>query len=117
MKKGFDFPEGVVEDGRPLTDYERETLTILLEECNEVAKECLAVATKITKLLRFGTDQTNPTTLLKNNVEFSEEIGDLAVVLSNVGELPFFDFPAYHRGIARKKEKLKHFTQYAPDKT
>ena len=117
MKKGFDFPEGVVEDGRPLTDYERETLTILLEECNEVAKECLAVATKITKLLRFGTDQTNPTTQLKNHVELSEEIGDLNVVLARATSLSIFDAEACKRGVFRKIEKLKHFTQYAPDKT
>jgi hypothetical protein len=110
--KGFG-PELVI-DGRPPTDYERETLTIYQEELAEVALECNAVIVKVSKLLRFGIGNTNPVTMLKNHVELSEEIGQLLAMTDRTAALPFYDVEAVRRGYKTKVEKLPTFTQFAP---
>lgn len=108
------FGPGLIIDGRPPTDYERETLTIYQEELAEVALECNAVIVKVSKLLRFGVGNTNPTTMLKNHVELSEEIGQLLAMTDRMAALPFYDVEAVRRGYKTKCEKLPTFTQYAP---
>lgn len=110
--KGFG-PKLII-DGRPLTDYERETLTIFAEECAEVALECNAVIVKVSKLLRFGACNTNPVTMLENHIELSEEIGHLLAMTDRVRALSFYDAEAVRRGYKEKVEKLIDFTQFAP---
>lgn len=108
------FGPGLIIDGRPLTDYERETLTIFSEELAEVALECNAVIVKMSKLLRFGVSNTNPVTMLKNHVELSKEIGQLLAMLDRTAALPFYDAEAVQCGYKEKVEKLPTFTQFAP---
>lgn len=101
-------------DGRWLTDYERETLTIIQEELAEVAKECNEAVVRISKLLRFGVGQTNPVTHVKNNIELCVELGQLYAMLDRIVALPFYDMEAVQRGYKQKLEKLTVFTQFAP---
>jgi hypothetical protein len=105
--KGFGPELAAILDGRPLTDYEREMLEIVQEECAEVIVAA-------SKMLRFGTFQTNPATGVKNNVEFSEEIGNLLAMIDRVQVLPFYDAVAVRRGYKAKVEKLPTYTQFAP---
>lgn len=102
-------------DGRLLTDQEREILTVLAEECNEVAKECNTVAIKVSKLLRFGADQTNPVTLANNSHELSGEVGDLSVMIERFKALAIFDSQSFEEGQARKIRKLKQFLQHSKE--
>jgi hypothetical protein len=103
-------------DGRPLTEHEREILTVVAEECNEVAKECNTVAIKVSKLLRFGANQTNPVSLQNNSHELSEEVGDLSIVLERLMLLPeIFNSESYLEGRARKLVKLHRFLQHDKD--
>lgn len=102
-------------DGRPLTDYERETLTITSEECAEVAIECNKVAVKISKLLRFGVDNTNPVTREPNTVELCREIGDLTIMLQRMCSLKFFHQQAYREGVLRKQQQLAKYTLHEAD--
>jgi hypothetical protein len=57
------------------TPYERELLTILIEECAEVQK-------RATKLLRFGRDEIQPGLTRTNAYRLAEEIGDLRTMLT-----------------------------------
>ncbi len=55
------------------TPYEREVLTILIEECSEIQK-------RATKMLRFGVDEIQPGVKLDNKARLSQEIGDFLCV-------------------------------------
>lgn len=106
--KGFGpTTQSILEGNNKLTDYERETLTILQEECAEVV-------VVVSKLLRFGWGHDNPATGVKNNTEFCRELGHLFAMLDRVGVLPFYDDPVVLRGYREKKEKLIEYTQFAP---
>ena len=105
--KGFGPDLLAILDGRPLTDYERETLEVLQEECAEVIVAA-------SKMKRFGTFQTNPATSVKNNVEFCMELGNLLAMIDRVQALPFYDEKVVLRGYRSKIEKLPTYTQYSP---
>jgi hypothetical protein len=98
---------GFVLDGRELTPYEREILTILAEECNETAKE-------IMKLLRFGTDQTNPETGKLNNHELCVEVGQLYYMFIEMAKLPVYHDLSFLEGRRGKREKLAKFMMTSP---
>lgn len=55
--------------------YERELLTILIEECAEVQQ-------RATKLLRFGRDEVQPGQKKTNAYRLSEEIADLETMIA-----------------------------------
>lgn len=106
--KGFGkTTQKILEDTKQLTDYERETLTILQEECAEVI-------VAISKLLRFGWGHDNPATGIRNNTEFCREVGHLLAMLDRVGPMPFYDETVARRGYREKIEKLVEYTQFAP---
>jgi NTP pyrophosphatase (non-canonical NTP hydrolase) len=56
-------------------DYEQYLLTMLVEECAEVAQ-------RATKALRFGLNETQPDQPYDNSVRLAHEIGDLLGVAS-----------------------------------
>lgn len=90
-------------DGRELTPYEREVLTILSEECNEVA-------VKVSKLLRFGACQTNPETKTRNHIELCNEVGDLNVMLRLFQGLQFYNHGAVIDGEHHKHLQLSKYS-------
>lgn len=57
------------------TPYERELLTILIEECAEVQQ-------RATKMLRFGVEEVQPGQPDTNRLRLSDETGDLYALLA-----------------------------------
>jgi hypothetical protein len=90
------------------TPYERELLTLLIEEAAEVQQ-------RATKMLRFGNDETQPGQDLSNRERLSLEIGDMQCVLALMVQralvLPHF----VYKGHVTKDHKLKEFMQHEPD--
>jgi hypothetical protein len=91
-------------NGTPLTDYEREALVILMEECAEVIQAA-------SKLIRFG-KENRPDTGEANSVVLAHEIGDLeatcTMVVNNTDMLHLTDI---YNGRERKRSRLAHFMQ------
>jgi hypothetical protein len=103
-------------NGKPLTEYERELLTCLAEECAEVAQAAC-------KLLRFG-KESRPDGGGTNGAHLSEEIGHLYAVVDLLhhrpraaSQLPRADIlneDLTVAGFGRKIERLKKFLQHIP---
>ena len=90
-----------VERKTNMNDDVRETLIILQEECNEVAKE-------ICKIMRYGPDQIKPGTDLTNIQHLERELGDLLAMVellqdANVGVTS----KGMNKAKKKKFEKLK----------
>lgn len=78
-------------------------LTILAEECAEVAKRC-------SKALRFGLDEVQPGHDESNRVRISREFGDLIAAFEMLG------FPVPSReAVVDKKAKVEHFLKYSAE--
>lgn len=90
--------------GTPVTPHEREVLEIVQEECAEVI-------VAVSKILRFGKDDVNPSTGVSNTREFGLEIGDLEAILGVALVLRLFRNPDVMDGRARKYERLNQFMQ------
>ena len=86
--------------------YERELLTILIEECAEVQQ-------RATKLLRFGRDEVQPGQPELNGVRLGGEIGDLLTMVRLVGEANLVPAVAIQAGKGRKAKQLERFMQTA----
>jgi hypothetical protein len=96
--------------GRPLTDEQREVLTVLVEECAEVIQAA-------TKLLRFGIENYPPDGPLagaKNSVILAYECGDLRYML-DLCERNLIDRDSVDLGYKRKKERFAYYRQSKPD--
>jgi hypothetical protein len=101
--------------GRKLNVHEREILIVLMEECLEVGKEAMDVGIKASKLLRFGADDTNPTTELINTDELNVEMGHLMIMMERVSSLGgIWRHEKYVEGCQRKTEQLAKFLQTRP---
>lgn len=90
--------------GKPLTPYERELLTILVEECNEVA---IAAS----KMIRFGRDDHPPDNATPNTQQLGLEIGDLEWMVTLAALEGLVSERDISAGIARKREKLAYYMQ------
>lgn len=90
-------------NGIPLSDYERECLTILMEECAEVIQAS-------SKLLRFG-KENRPDTGISNSIFLAHEIGDLEATLTMVVSADLVRLVDVLDGRTRKRERLAYFMQ------
>ena len=89
---------------------EQHLLTILAEECNEVAQ-------RVSKALRFGISEVHPDTAinpdqLNNAKRIAQEMGDLIgawEMLEHEGVVPKID----HAQIRAKKEKIERYLVYS----
>lgn len=90
-------------NGEPLTDYERELLVILMEECAEVTQAA-------SKLIRFG-KENRPDSSESNSVVLAHELGDLEGVLSLVIGIDLCRIDDVLDGRKRKAERLSCFMQ------
>lgn len=90
-------------NGIPLTDYERELLVILMEECGEVIQAA-------SKLIRFG-KENRPDTGFSNSFVLGAEIGDLERVILMVIENDIVTLTSIEEGRQRKRERLAQFMQ------
>lgn len=87
---------------RELTEYEKELLIILMEECAEVIQTA-------SKLLRFGYGNTNPANGVKNYRELGLEIGDLNSMIRCAMLAPLVFADDIEEGEARKMERLAKY--------
>jgi hypothetical protein len=90
------------------TPYERELLTILIEEAAEVQQ-------RATKLLRFGAMETQPGQFNTNAWRLSQEIGDLVAVINLALRCGLVIENVVDAQVDRKISKLKDFMQHEPD--
>lgn len=97
-----------VSDGTPLTDYQRELLTILVEECAEVAQ-------RATKALRFGLDETQPGQPFDNAQRLASEIGDLFCVLELMSKEGMISEDEIECGFENKERQLAKYMQTKKD--
>lgn len=93
-------------DGARLSDYEREILTILIEEANEVAQAAC-------KLLRFGAGNIDPSNGIRNNVTLALEIGDFRHMQHLVSEAGLINSGDVLDGEERKARRLETYLQSA----
>jgi NTP pyrophosphatase (non-canonical NTP hydrolase) len=77
-------------------DYEKELLTIMMEECGEVIQAC-------SKIIRFGADETNLSNLEK-------ELGDLFQMMELAHQYDLVSWTGIDYASAAKAEKLKKFS-------
>lgn len=91
----------------PITDYEREILTILQEEAAEVIMG-------ISKILRFGKEDVNPSTGKTNTLELGLEVGDLMHMIDLVRGQGIIKFEDLVAGEKRKRCKLQIYLQSTP---
>jgi hypothetical protein len=96
--------EKFIADGIPLTDYEREVLTILQEECAEVIQAA-------SKVLRFGKGNRPPEGGDANTRTLGLEAGDLQHMITMSVVCGVIDCQDVFNGISRKSERLRRFMQ------
>lgn len=95
-------------NGIPLTDHEREILTILQEEAAEVI--CAA-----SKLIRFG-KENRPDNAVPNTVDLGMECGDLSYMIGRAEAAGLIYWRDVAAGDKRKHERLAVFMQTSPAK-
>ncbi|WP_417790656.1 hypothetical protein [Terasakiella pusilla] len=109
-----------VSPGTPLTDSQRELLTIFMEECDEVTELCaeaIKQASKASqsasKALRFGLDETQPGQPFDNAQRLGHEIGDLYRVAERMMVRGIVDESDVEEGFNNKEKKLAKFMQHS----
>jgi len=88
----------------PPEGLERELLTILAEECCEVAQRC-------TKALRFGTSEIQPGQNLSNSERIEMELGDVKAVIRRLADMGIIYFESIDRNAVAKQPKLNKYLQ------
>lgn len=99
--------ERYVPVGTPLTPYEAELLTILMEECAEVIQAA-------SKLIRFGKENRPSPDLEDNCTYLGLEIGDVHEMISRLRDTGIITDEAIADGMSRKAKRLHHFMQTEP---
>ena len=103
---------------QPPNPVEREVLTILGEECAEVAIELATVLGRIqvraSKMLRFGILEVQPGQPHDNVDRLSHEIGDLLVMLQIAESIGLIRTAAVDAGQEHKRQQLAKFFQTHP---
>lgn len=90
------------------TPYERELLTILIEEAAEVQQ-------RATKLLRFGAGEVQPGQDKTNAWRLSAEVGDMVAIMDLLRKRGLIFANVVDSHVDYKIEKLKQFMQHEPD--
>lgn len=81
-------------------------LSILAEECNEVAH-------RVSKALRFGLDEVQPGQLLTNAERIAQELNDIVAVAEMLEEAGLVPRTGTLTAIEQKKAKVQQFMEYA----
>lgn len=97
-----------VSPGTPLTDYEKELLVILVEECAEVAQ-------RATKALRFGLDETQKGQPFDNSYRLSQEIGDFSCVIHEMMRAKMISKSDIDNGFFHKQKQLAKWMQHSEE--
>lgn len=101
--KGIEMSDRYKPNGTPLTEYERELLVILMEECAEVTQAA-------SKLIRFGKENC-PENGVPNTTTFSYEAGDLGHMMQMAMDAGLLNREDVLVGERRKGERLAIFMQ------
>lgn len=88
----------------PPEGYDRELLTILMEECAEVQQ-------RAAKMLRFGVSEVQPGQPLSNADRLADEIGDLVCLMLMVQERRLASRLRVSTASLLKRDKLARFMQ------
>lgn len=96
--KKFTSPE------QPPEGLDRELLTIMVEECNEIAQ-------RGTKALRFGVMEIQPGQELTNEQSIARELGDLVATVERLQERGLISTDDIEAGRQAKHRKLDVFLQ------
>lgn len=97
-----------IPNGTPCSELEKEVLTILMEECCEVAVAA-------SKLIRFGKENRpddGPQAGIANSVVLGREMGDLMCMLDRVAQIKLIDEKDWCDGYGAKLERLRKFMQH-----
>jgi hypothetical protein len=86
-------------------------LTILAEECSEVAICANRLAQRVTKALRFGVDEIQPGQLLSNAERIAQELNDLIGSVEMLIDDGILDWQVNRDAVEAKKEKIKYFLE------
>lgn len=89
------------------TPYQRELLTILMEECGEVVQRC-------SKALRFGLLEVQPGQELTNATRLAHEIGDVLKMVEVLEVADAISGVDVDDGAARKARNLVKYMQTTP---
>ena len=89
------------------SDYIRELLVCLTEECAEVQKDAC-------KALRFGLDDHHPDHADTNRMLIARELGDVLCVLDLLVEAGVIDTALVEQAMKAKRVKLAKFMRYKP---
>ena len=100
--------ERYVPNGTPLTDYERELLVCVMEECAEIIQAA-------SKLVRFG-KENRPDNNVSNTEVLSAEVGDLLAVLERTVKASLIDPDVISDGVDQKRARLDKYLQTSPAK-
>lgn len=95
-------PDRYAFPGEPLTEAERELLTILQEECAEVIVAA-------SKLLRFGKEHYEG--YGDNQTVLALEVGDLLEMISRAQVSKLIPSAEVVNGMIRKQQRLKQFSR------
>ncbi len=87
-------------------NLQEHLLTILIEECNEVAQ-------RATKALRFGLEEVQPDQPLTNAERIVYEYNDLLTVISMLTEKGFISNVIHAEMMIAKKEKIIKYLEYS----
>lgn len=96
-----------VPTGTPVTPYERELLTILMEEAAEVIVAA-------SKLLRFGAGDKYPETGMENSDQLALEIGHFFCMADMALESDLISEAVVSEGSVNKRHKLKTYMTNDP---
>lgn len=88
------------------TDYEREVLTILMEECAEVIQ-------RASKAIRFGLAEIQPEQPFSNSTRLALEIGDVLAVIELCQEAEMISTYMPIQRMSVKRGKLKKYMQFS----
>ena len=91
-------------NGKPLTDYEREVLVVLMEECAEVTQAA-------SKLIRFGKENRPEPDGRWNTDVLAEEIGHLRYLLTMIRDLGLYGVEAEVAAQQHKRDRMRWFMQ------
>lgn len=91
----------------PDSEYVRELLVCLTEECAEVQKDAC-------KSLRFGLDDHHPDHPDTNRMLLARELGDVLCLLDLLVEAGVVDPALVEQAMTAKRQKISHFLRHSP---
>ncbi len=100
-------PDRYIPNGTPLTPWETEILTVLMEEAAEVIQAA-------SKLIRFGKENRPGPDAVPNTMVLGLEVGDLEEMLSLANYVGLVSTEDINAGMIRKRARFRKYSQHMP---